>query len=164
MLVDSLNNQRLLSLEEYLSCALPYIAYSPYGTISTSFINAVGNPPDKVMIWEDFLESVNNYTFDQDERKFEKPIFIEDFITTNEEIVRQAVNVNVCLPLNRIVSDFKFTMQNVPGTGDQDFVCHKKDGDELILAIEIKRVHILNHIESDQTLPKVYEKDAKVKQ
>ncbi|CAG8699593.1 4419_t:CDS:2, partial [Funneliformis mosseae] len=151
----------LLSLEEYLSCAP---SYSPYGTISTSSTNAVGNPPDKVMIWKDFLASVNNYTFDQDERKFEKPIFIKDFITTNEEIVRQAVNVNVCLPLNRVVSDFKFTMRNVSGTGDPDFVCHKKDGDELILALEIKRVHILNHIESDQTLPKVYEEDAKVKQ
>ena len=50
-------------------------------------------------------------------------------------------------------------MRNVSGTGEPDFVCHKKDGDVLILAIKIKRAHI----ESDQTLPEVYKGDAKVK-
>ena len=47
-----------LSLEEYLSCAPPYIAYSP---------------------------------FDQEQKKYEKLNFIEDFKLTNEEVVRQAV-------------------------------------------------------------------------
>ncbi|CAG8667523.1 10303_t:CDS:2, partial [Paraglomus occultum] len=82
----------LLSLEEYLSCAPPHLAYSPHGTTSTSSTNAIGNPPDEVMIWEDFLESVNNYTFDQEQKKYAKPNFIENFITTNEEVVRRAMD------------------------------------------------------------------------
>ena len=77
-------------------------------------------------IWKDFLESVNNYKFDQEQKKYAKPNFIEDFIPTNEEVVCQAVNVNVCLPVNRINSGFEFTMRTVSGTGEPDFVCHQK--------------------------------------
>ncbi|CAI2169284.1 20683_t:CDS:2 [Funneliformis geosporum] len=45
-------------------------------------------------------------------------------------------------------------MREVQGTGKPDFTCHKKDDDELIMAIEIKRYHILleevnNHLSID---------------
>ena len=85
------------------------------------------------MIWEDFLESVNKYTFDQEPKKYKRPNFIADFITTKEEVVRQAVNVNVCLPLNRVMSKFEFTMRTVSSTGIPDYSCRKKDDDVLIV-------------------------------
>ncbi|CAG8666601.1 7817_t:CDS:2 [Paraglomus brasilianum] len=54
-------------------------------------------------------------------------------------------------------------MRTVSGTGEPGFVCHQKDGDVLILAIEIKSTHILNNVTPDQTLHEVYEGNAKVR-
>ncbi|CAG8691885.1 11770_t:CDS:2, partial [Funneliformis mosseae] len=160
--VTRLNDQRLLSLEEYLSYPPPYITYSPHGTSSTSSTNAVGNPPDEVTLWEDFLENVNEYMFDQ-EQKFQKPIFNTKFKATFEEIVRNAFNVNICMILNEVITDCEFAMRGVQGTGSPNFACHKKDDDKLIMAIEIKRYHILLGIKPDQTLPEFYKEDAKAR-
>ncbi|CAG8495198.1 7845_t:CDS:2 [Funneliformis mosseae] len=77
-----------------------------------------------------------------------------------KDFFENAMNVNICIPLNRVNSSYEFTMRKVAGVGDPDFVCHKKDGDVLILAIEIK---ILKHIKPGQTLPELYKEDSKAK-
>ena len=100
--------------------------------------------------------------FDQ-EQKFQKPIFNTKFKATFEEIVRNAFNVNICMILNEVITDCEFAMRGVQGTGSPDFTCHKKDDDKLIMAIEIKRYHILLGIKPDQTLPEFYKEDAKAR-
>ncbi|GBB84823.1 hypothetical protein RclHR1_01140012 [Rhizophagus clarus] len=154
----------LLSMEEALSYPPPYIKYSPYGTTSKSTTRVGGTPPKKVMLWEDFFESVNKYSFDEldQEQKFKEPIFIDDFIVTEEEVVRQAINVNICLILNRLIPVFKFSMRKVHSTGKPDFCCHYLDK-LLTLVIEAKRVHILESIEDGQTLPDFYKTNAKIR-
>jgi hypothetical protein len=73
----------LLNLDEYLSYAISYIVYSPHGTTSKSSTKASGDSPEEVKLWDDFLGGVNNNTFDQ-EKKFQRPIFLTDFIKTCE--------------------------------------------------------------------------------
>ncbi|CAI2191330.1 16447_t:CDS:2, partial [Funneliformis geosporum] len=94
----------LLSLKEYLLYPPSNVLYSSYGISLKSFTNAVNNPSNEVTLWKDFLRNVNEYTFDQ-ERKYQKLIFIEDFKATFEKIVHNAYNVNICMILNEVITD-----------------------------------------------------------
>nr|CAG8653943.1 3671_t:CDS:1 [Entrophospora candida] len=109
---------------------------------SKSSTKASGDPPEEVKLWDDFLGSVNNNTFDQ-EKKFQRPIFITDFIKTCEEIVREAFNVNVCMVLNRVLQDVQFALRNVKGTGNPDYCCHLVAGDKLLITMEVRGHNVL---------------------
>jgi hypothetical protein len=50
-----------------------------------------------------FFNNINEYSFDKLEQKFKKPLFVNDLIVTEEEVVHQAFNFNICLVLNRLI-------------------------------------------------------------
>ncbi|POG71305.1 hypothetical protein GLOIN_2v1774892 [Rhizophagus irregularis DAOM 181602=DAOM 197198] len=79
--ISRLNSQRLLNLEEYLSNTIPYIIYSPHGTMSRSSTKVSGDFPTEVRLWGEFFNNVNSHTFDQ-EKKFQRPTFVNNFIKT----------------------------------------------------------------------------------
>ncbi|CAG8698511.1 563_t:CDS:1, partial [Ambispora gerdemannii] len=80
----------------------------------------------------------------------------------NEEDVRGGFNSNICLVLNVLIGpDYEFSRESVPAPGEPDFSCYH-DYNKLILAIEIKKVHILKGI-NEQTLPEFYETNSNVK-
>lgn len=153
-----------LRLEEVLSYPPPHIGYSPYGTTSKTTTRAGGKPPRKVMLWENFFDNVNAYSFDEldRERKFKEPMFVNDFIVTEEEMVRQALNVNIFLVLNRLFPDYKFSMRKVYASGKPDYSCYYQER-LLILVIETKRIHILEGIKDGQKLSDFYKKNAKAR-
>ncbi|CAG8512100.1 3927_t:CDS:2, partial [Acaulospora colombiana] len=151
-------------LEEALSCIPPLVVYSLRGTSSTSSTNAVGDPPIRVVLWEEFFNEVNEYRFDQQPR-FEKPQFVMGFKVVNEEVIRNAVNVNICMVLNLLTGpDYDFSMLPADGNGDPDFTCYydQNNKHELILAIEIKGVHILGGI-NGRTLAEFYRTNSNAK-
>ncbi|UZO05633.1 uncharacterized protein OCT59_025977 [Rhizophagus irregularis] len=153
-----------LRLEEVLSYPPPHIGYSPYGTTSKTTTRAGGKPPRKVMLWENFFDNVNAYSFDEldRERKFKEPMFVNDFIVTEEEVVRQALNVNIFLVLNRLFSDYKFSMRKVYASGKPDYSCYYQEK-LLILVIETKRIHILEGIKDGQKLSDFCKTNAKAR-
>src|SRR5687767_7323510 len=106
------------------------------------------------MLWEDLFNNVNQHHFNQ-QRKFEEPLFINDFKVTNEEIVRQAININILMALNRLTPDYEFSMRSVPASGIPDYTRYDL-GDTLSMVLEIKRTHVLNQIKPGQTLPEFY--------
>ncbi|PKY50389.1 hypothetical protein RhiirA4_545927 [Rhizophagus irregularis] len=157
------SNQRVLSLEEYLSYTIPYIAYSSLGTSSKSSTKVSGNPPIKVVLWDEFLNEVNSHKFDQETEYKEPPPFVFDYINTNEETVRNSYNNNVCRILNRVIKDIQFAMQFLDGTGYPDFCCHLIVKDKLLFPIEInvlvtndqKISDLFNNKEDSELAPKV---------
>ena len=71
-----------------------------------------GDPPTSVLLWKDFFEEVNRFRFDQQPR-FERPKFNYEFIVVNEEVLRNAINVNICMVLNKLTeSDYENTMRS----------------------------------------------------
>ncbi|KAG9307560.1 hypothetical protein G9A89_023125 [Geosiphon pyriformis] len=99
----------------------------------------------KLLLWDKFLEEVNQFRFDQQPR-FERPQFSEDRVMTNEEDVRDALNSNIC---------FKPHTPGIP-----DLNCHL--GELLILVIEVKRKHVLEDIDG-RTFPEFYQDNDKAK-
>ncbi|GET63117.1 kinase-like domain-containing protein [Rhizophagus irregularis DAOM 181602=DAOM 197198] len=143
----------LLSLEEALSCIPPPITYSPDCTKSKTTTKVNGDPPTSVQLWGDFFDKVNQFRFDQ-QLIFERPQFSQDREVDNEEDVRDALNSNICLVLNRLMgSEYKFSrrLPNTPGV--PDFTCHLVGS--LILVIEAKRKHVLEDM-GEQTFPEFY--------
>ena len=89
-----------ISLEEALSSIPPPVTYSPKCTTLKTTKKVNGDPPTSVMLWNDFLDVVNRFHFDQQQPRFERPKFNDRFVVINEEVLRNAMNVNVCMILN----------------------------------------------------------------
>jgi hypothetical protein len=126
----------VLSLEEALSCISLPIRYSPDYTTSKTTTKVNGDPPASVQLWGDFFEKVNQFRFDQ-QPKFERPQFIPDKVVLNEEDIHVAIDINICIILNRLIGpeyDFSKRPPNTPGI--PDFTCHLVGS--LILVIEAK--------------------------
>ncbi|RGB31103.1 hypothetical protein C1646_764466 [Rhizophagus diaphanus] len=140
-----ITQSKFITLKVALSRILPHIAYSPYVTSSKSTTKVGGNPPKKVLLWQDFFNSLNVHHFDDAQMKFKEPQFMSNFKVTNEEVVRQIINVNIFIVLNELMPDYEYSMRKVPGDGTPDYTCYYL-GNTLILVIEIKRVHILSEI------------------
>ncbi|GBC06334.1 hypothetical protein RclHR1_06770017 [Rhizophagus clarus] len=144
----------LLSLEEALSCIPPPIIYSPDCKKSKTTTKANGDPPASVQLWGDFFEEVNRFRFDQ-QPIFERPQFIPDKEVENEEDVRVAIDINICMVLNRLMgSEVKFSKRSTDTPGIPDFTCHLVGS--LILVMEAKRKHVLEDM-GEETFPEFYQ-------
>uniref|UniRef100_U9T918 Crinkler effector protein N-terminal domain-containing protein n=1 Tax=Rhizophagus irregularis (strain DAOM 181602 / DAOM 197198 / MUCL 43194) TaxID=747089 RepID=U9T918_RHIID len=132
----------LLSLEEALSCIPPPITYSPDCTTSKTTTKVNGDPPTSVQLWGDFFDKVN---------QFKRPQLIPD----NEEDVRVANDINICMVLNRLLRlEYKFARCSSNTTGAPDFTCHYIV-ELLILVVKVKRKHVLEDI-GEQTFSEFY--------
>jgi len=141
-------------LEEALSCIPPPITYSPKCTKSKTTTKVNGDPPASVQLWGDFFEEVNQFRFDQQPR-FERPQFIPDKEVENEEDVRVAIDINICMVLNRLMgSEVKFSKRSTDTPGIPDFTCHLVGS--LILVMEAKRKHVLEDM-GEETFPEFYQ-------
>ncbi|CAG8676517.1 1399_t:CDS:2, partial [Ambispora gerdemannii] len=151
----------VLSLEEALSCIPPPVTYSPKCTTSKTTTKINGDPPTSVLLWKDFFEEVNRFRFDQQPR-FERPQFIPDKVVLNEEDVRVAIDINICLVLNRLTGlEYDFSKRPTHTLGIPDFTCHYLV-ESLILVLEVKRKHVLKDIK-EQTFPEFYQADEKAR-
>ncbi|CAG8639014.1 245_t:CDS:2, partial [Paraglomus occultum] len=150
-----------ISLEEALSSIPPPVTYSPKCTISKTTTKVNGDPPTSILLWDDFLEEVNRFRFDQQSR-FERPKFNDKFVVIHEEVLRNAMNVNVCMILNDLIGpDFEYSMRRTHAPGIPDFTCHYLV-ESLSLVIEVKRKHVLEDI-NGQTFPEFYQANEKAK-
>jgi hypothetical protein len=116
------------------------------------------------MLWDDFFIEVNRFRFDQQPR-FERPKFNNEFKVVNEEVLRNAINVNICMELNKLAeSNYEYTMLPTNTPGVSDFTCHYlvETLRTLILVTEVKRKHVLEDIK-EQTFPKFYYANEKAK-
>ncbi|CAB4419627.1 unnamed protein product [Rhizophagus irregularis] len=160
----------LLSLEEALSCISPPITYStdcvtsktttkgPWNTLlrtmSSHTTKAVGDPPASVQLWGDFFDKVNQFRFDQ-QPIFERPRFNDKFAVVDEEDVRNAINVNICMILNDLTGpDYVYSRKSTDTPGIPDFNCHLVGS--LILVMGAKRKHVLEDM-GKQTFPEFYQ-------
>ena len=102
---------------------------------------------------------MNSFSFDQQPR-FERPKFNDEFI--NEEVLRNAMNVNVCMVLNKFTGpDYEYSMRQPDAPGESDFTCHYLV-ELLILVIEVKRKHVLENI-NGRTFLEFYQVDEKAR-
>ncbi|UZO25627.1 uncharacterized protein OCT59_017892 [Rhizophagus irregularis] len=130
------------SLEEALSCIPPPITYFPKCTTLKNSIKVSGDPPTSVQLWDDFFDKVN---------QFKRPQLIPD----NEEDVRVANDINICMVLNRLLRlEYKFARCSSNTTGAPDFTCHYIV-ELLILVVKVKRKHVLEDI-GEQTFSEFY--------
>ncbi|CAI2193585.1 12808_t:CDS:2, partial [Funneliformis geosporum] len=140
-------------LEEALSCIPPPITYSTDCVTSKTTTKASGDPPTSVLLWGDFFEEVNRFRFDQQPR-FERPRFNDRFVVVDEEDVRNAINVNICMILNDLTGpDYIYSRKSTDTPGIPDFNCHLVGS--LILVMEAKRKHVLEDM-GEQTFPEFY--------
>ncbi|CAG8579021.1 569_t:CDS:2 [Paraglomus brasilianum] len=155
-LVNSLNSQRLLSINEILSCIPPPLYYPPDTSTSISSTKIGGVLPTRITRWEGFLTEVDQYNFDEIER-FERPQFFSDVEVTVETNVYTALEVNIFGVLNKVMKKYKFAKQKdsdfPPGSNigpfAPDYTCRLKISDTFlkqILAIEIKRDILLQDL------------------
>src|SRR6266496_284992 len=150
----------VLSLEEALSCIPPPVTYSPKCTKSKTTTKVNGDPPTRVLLWGDFFDEVNRFHFEQQPR-FERPQFSQDRVVVNEEDVRDALNSNICLVLNRLTGpEYNFSRLPTHTPGIPDFNCHLVE--LLILVIEAKRKHVLEDM-GEQTFPEFYQTSEKAR-
>ncbi|KAG9284723.1 hypothetical protein G9A89_003026, partial [Geosiphon pyriformis] len=133
-----------ISLEDALSSIPPPVRYSSTGVTSKTTTKVHGNPPTSVLLWDNFLEEVNQFRFDQQPR-FERPKFNEDFVVVNEEVLRDALN---------------FSMRRTHTPGIPDFTCYLVE--QLILVIEVKRKHVLEDI-GGRRFPEFYQDNDKAR-
>ena len=114
-----------------------------------------------MQLWDDFFDRVNSFSFDQQPR-FERPKFNDRFVVVNEEDLRNAMNVNICMILNDIIGpDYEYSMRQSDAPGEPDFTCHYLV-ESLILVIEVKRKHVLENI-NGKTFPEFYQADEKAR-
>ncbi|CAB4422732.1 unnamed protein product [Rhizophagus irregularis] len=71
VLIDNLKNQRLLTLEEALSCVPPPASFKK---LTRSIPTSGYHVPGDVFLWDDFLENVAMYEF-TDEKRYQRPHF-----------------------------------------------------------------------------------------
>ncbi|RGB24977.1 hypothetical protein C1646_772373 [Rhizophagus diaphanus] len=80
------------------------------------------------------IVEVNRFRFDQQSR-FERPQFIKNKVVLNEEDVRVAIDVNICMTLNELTGpDCVYSRKSTDTPGVPDFNCHLVGS--LILVIE----------------------------
>jgi hypothetical protein len=144
----------VLSLEEALSYIPPPIIYSLNCVTSKTTTKASGDPPASVQLWDDFFDKVNQFRFNQ-QPIFERPRFNDKFVVVDEEDVRNAINVNICMILNDFTGpDYVYSRKSTDTPSIPDFNCHLVDS--LILVIEAKRKHVLEDM-GKQTFPEFYQ-------
>ena len=147
-------------MEEDLSCIPPPVTYSSECSKSKTTTKVNGDPPTSVKLWGDFFDKVNQFRFDHQPR-FERPQFSQDREVENEDDVRDALNSNICLVLNRLMGpEYKFSRRSTHTPGIPDFNCHLVGS--LILVIEVKRKHVLEDI-NGRTFPDFYKADEKAR-
>ncbi|CAG8815467.1 20287_t:CDS:2, partial [Racocetra persica] len=103
----------LITLEDALSYIPPRITYSPHGTFSKNTTKVGDKLPKKVLLWKGFFDMAKAHYFDNKKPRFEVPQFIGKFKVTNEEIVRQAINVNILMVLNELVPNYEYSIRKV---------------------------------------------------
>ncbi|PKK69702.1 hypothetical protein RhiirC2_747860 [Rhizophagus irregularis] len=133
VLIDSLNNQRLLTLEEALLC-LPPPAFIK--KLTKSIPNLGDHVPDDVFLWDDFLESVRMYEF-TDEKRYQRPQFSRSRSGVGEMSAQAIFEFNICEVLNELLPDYLFSRKNTKNPGDPDFTCFFAQS-TLLFPIEIK--------------------------
>ncbi|PKY50543.1 hypothetical protein RhiirA4_446424 [Rhizophagus irregularis] len=93
------------------------------------------------------------FRFDQ-QLRFKRPQFIQEKMVINEEAVRVAIDVNICMILNRLMGpDCIYSRRPTHTTDVPDFNCHRAE--LLILVIGAKRKHVLEDM-GEQTFPEFY--------
>ena len=96
---------------------------------------------------------MNQFCFDQ-QLRFKRPQFIPDKEVENKEDVRVAIDINICMILNRLIgSEYKFSKRSTDTPGIPDFTCYLVGS--LILVIEAKRKHVLENM-GKETFPEFY--------
>ncbi|PKK69917.1 hypothetical protein RhiirC2_850346 [Rhizophagus irregularis] len=83
----------LLSLEEALSCIPPPLTYSPKCTTSKTATKVNGSPQTRMLLWGFFRgsESIPLRSITE----IQRPRFNDRFVVLNEEVLRNAMNVNI---------------------------------------------------------------------
>ncbi|CAG8647153.1 9010_t:CDS:10, partial [Funneliformis mosseae] len=119
------SHELISNLEEALSCIPPPITYSPDCITSKITTKASGDPPASVKLWEDFFEEVNRFRFDQ-QPIFERLRFNDEFNdVVDEEDVCNAIKVNICQILNKLMGpDCVYSRKSTDTHGISDFNCH----------------------------------------
>ncbi|CAG8531054.1 1127_t:CDS:2, partial [Ambispora gerdemannii] len=160
--------QQEISLEERKTSLVALLAASAQPgndfvtrATSTRSTRNGGLWPERIIHWNGFLEEVTRFIFDQTERKFSRPQFVEGLRARVENSVETAMEVNIFHILNSPLSPkFEFSKQkdsdfnpddpNI-GLGKPDFTCREYDGPDdhtgkRIISIEIKRDCVLTQL------------------
>ncbi|RGB38958.1 hypothetical protein C1646_804915 [Rhizophagus diaphanus] len=138
ILIDMLNSQRLLTLEEALSCIPPSASIKK---LTKSISNSGNHVPDNVFLWDDFLKNVRIYEF-TDKKRYQRPQFFH-FRSGVGEISTQAIfEFNICEVLNELLPDYQFSRKNTKNPGDPDFTCFFVQS-TVLFPIEIKPEYLL---------------------
>ncbi|CAB4401753.1 unnamed protein product [Rhizophagus irregularis] len=133
VLINNLNNQRLLTLEEALSCVPPSASFKK---LSKSIPTSGDHVPDDVFLWDDFLENVRMYEF-TDEKRYQRPQFSHSKSGVGEMSAQAIFEFNICEVLNELLPDYLFSRKNTKNPGDPDFTCFFAQS-TLLFPIEIK--------------------------
>ncbi|CAG8676460.1 11091_t:CDS:1, partial [Ambispora gerdemannii] len=150
-----------LSLYEALSYVTPRINYALNASTSTSSTNAVSTPPTEVALWDRFFDEVDQFPFDRQEAKFQKPQFGNYDNVRNEEDLREAFSVNICHVLNNLIGpEYEFSRWQDHNPGIPDFNCTYVA--QLILCIENKRALVIRDI-GGRTFPEYYQSSLKAR-
>ncbi|CAI2194827.1 6885_t:CDS:2, partial [Funneliformis geosporum] len=116
-------NLSLVSQEKASTFIPPRIEFSPFASSSKTTTSAVGKASRKVLLWEEFFEEVNRYTFDQ-HPTFKEPTFHYKHLLNKESSVLTATDAH-----NGKNYDFSDRSVCIPGL---DFTCYYID-EKLIL-------------------------------
>jgi hypothetical protein len=82
-------------------------------------------------------------------------------VVFNEEDVRAAIDVNICMVLNSLMAPgYNFSRRRIHTPGIPDFSCYLLE--LLILVLEAKRKHVLEDM-GDQTFPEFYRANQKAR-
>ncbi|PKC64043.1 kinase-like protein [Rhizophagus irregularis] len=138
MLIDSLNNQRLLTLEEALLCIPPPAFIKK---LTKSIPNLGDHVPDDVFLWDDFLESVRMYEF-TDKKRYQRPQFSHSKMGVGETSIQAIFEFNICEVLNELLPNYLFSRKSTKNPGDPDFTCFFAQS-TLLFPIEIKPEYLL---------------------
>ncbi|GES81858.1 kinase-like domain-containing protein [Rhizophagus clarus] len=152
-LFNSLNNQRLLTLEEALSCVPPSASIKK---LTESIPNSGDHVPDGVFLWDDFLESVNLYEF-TDEKRYQRPQFSRSRSGVGEMSAQAIFEFNICEVLNELLPDYEFSRRNTKNPGDPDFTCFFARS-TLLFPIEINLLEV-----GKLQFPEFYKKSAEAR-
>ncbi len=80
----------------------------------------------------------------------------------NEEVLYNAMNVNIYMILNDIIGpDYEYLIRQPDAPSEPDFTCHYLV-ESLILVIEVKRKHVLENI-NGRTFLEFYQVDEKAR-
>jgi hypothetical protein len=121
---------------------------------SKTTTKASGDPPASMQLWDDFFDKVNQFHFNQ-QPIFERHRFNDRFVVVDEEDVRNAININICMILNDLTGpDYVYSRKSTNTSSIPDFNCHLVGS--LILVMEAKRKHVLEDM-GEQTFPEFYQ-------